>query len=104
VPDALEATFTEAIWRRDLHAGRTHAEIEADLESCTCLNQVAAPALTGDATKSGEVLHRLNTSGRRLGDTYQALNKGSHAPHAGDLGLLVGDTRKLADTIRASLP
>ena len=101
---AVEAAFTEAVWRRDLRSGRTHAVIEADLESCTRLNLLAALALTGDTANGGEVLSRLNTWGRRFGDTYQALNQGSHTAHAGDLGLLVGDTRKLADTIRASLP
>ncbi len=100
---AVEAAFTEAVWRRDLRAGRTHAEIEAELESCTRLNLLAALALTGDTSTGGAVLPRLNAWGRRFGDTYQALNKGSHEPHAGDVGLLIGDTRKLADKIRASL-
>ena len=103
---AVEAAFTEAIWRRQLHAGRGHAEIEADLESAGArLNLLAGFALTGDSAQGGgEVLPRLDAWGRRFADTYQALNKGSHAAHAGDLGVLVGDAKKLAEKIRASLP
>jgi hypothetical protein len=67
------------------------------------LKLLAALALTGGAAKGGAVLPRLNAWGRQFGDTYQALNKGSHEAHAGDHGLLVGDARKLADKIRAGL-
>jgi hypothetical protein len=102
---AVEAAFTEAIWRRQLRAGRGHTEIEADLEAAGArLNLLAGLALTGDANKGGEVLPRLDAWGRRFADTYQALNKGSHAAYAGDLGVLVGDAKKLAEKIRGSLP
>ena len=102
---AVEAAFTETVWRRDLRAGRTHAEIETELEAASARpNLLAALALTGDASKGGGVLPRLNTWARRFGDIDQALNKGSHVSHVGDLGLLVGDTRKLVDKIHASLP
>jgi hypothetical protein len=102
---AVEAAFTEAVWRRQLQAGRGHAEVEADLEAASArLYLLAGLALFGDASRGGEVLSRLNSWGRRFADTFQALNKGSHAAHTGDLGLLVGDARKLADKIRRSLP
>jgi len=68
------------------------------------LNLLAALALTGDASLGGEVLRRLNAWGRAFGDTYQALNKGSHVGHAGDLGLLVRDARALAGKIRDGMP
>jgi hypothetical protein len=101
---AVEAAFTEAVWRRQLRAGRRHDEIEADLEAARVrLNLLAALALTGDASKGGEVLPRLNAWGRRFGDTYQALNKGAHVAHDGDLGLLTGDARGLVVKIRAAL-
>jgi hypothetical protein len=102
---AVEAAFTEAIWRRQLRDGRGHAEIEAALEEAGArLNLLAALALAGDASLGGEVLRRLNAWGRPFGDTYQALNKGSHSAHAGDLGLLVRDTRALASKIRDGMP
>ena len=83
---AVEAAFTEAVWRRELRAGRGHAEIEIDLETARGrLNLLAALALTGDASKGGDVLPRLNTWSRRSGDTYRALNKGAHVAHDGDL-------------------
>ena len=50
------------------------------------------------------MLRRLNAWGRAFGDTYQALNKGSHVAHAGDLGLLVRDARALAGKIRDGMP
>ncbi len=101
---AVEAAFTEAIWRRQLRAGHAHAKIEADLEAASArLNLLAALALTGDRSKGGEVLSRLNTWGRQFADTFQAINKGAHASHAGDLGLLVGDTRKFVGKIAGSL-
>ncbi len=101
---AVEAAFMEAIWRRELRAGRRHADIEADLEAAGVrLNLLAALALTGDASKGGAVLGRLNSWGPRFADTYQALNKGAHTPHVGDLGLLVGDARNLVVKIRAML-
>ena len=100
----VEAAFTEAVWRRELRAGRGHADIEAGLEAATRLSMLAALAITGDASRGGDVLPRLKTWGRQFADTYQTLNKGAHAAHGGDLGWLVGDARKLADKIRGSLP
>jgi hypothetical protein len=102
---AVEAAFTEAVWRRELRAGRGHADIEDDLEAARIrLTPLAALALTGDASKGREVLPRLNTWGRRFGDTYQALNKGAHVTHDGDLRLLITDARDLVAKIRAALP
>jgi len=102
---AVEAAFAEAVWRRELRAGRGHTQIETDLEAAsTRLNFLAALALTGDASKGGAVLPKLNGWGHRFADTYQVLNKGAHAGHTGDLGLLVGDARKLAGKIAGSLP
>ena len=102
---AVEAAFTEAIWRRELRTGRRHADIEADLEAARVrLNPLAALALTGRASQGGAVLPRLNAWGHRFADTYQALNKGAHAAHDGDLRLLIGDVRNLVAKIRAMLP
>lgn len=102
---AVEAALTEAVWRRQLLAGLGHADIETNLEEAsTRLTALAALALTGDAARGRDVLPRLNSWGRRFADTFQALNRGAHGAHDGGLGPLVGDTRKLADKIRTSLP
>ena len=101
---AVEAAFTEAIWRQQLRAGRRHDEIEDDLEAARVrLYPLAALALTGDTAKTGEVLPKLNAWGHRCGDTYLALNKGAHVAHPGDLGSLTTDTRALVAKIRAAL-
>ena len=101
---AVEAAFTEAIWRHQLRAGRRHEEIEDDLEAARVrLNPLAALALTGDASKGGEVLPKLNAWGHRYADTYRTLNKGAHVAHDGDLRLLTGDAGHLVTKIRAML-
>ena len=101
---AVEAAFTEAIWRQQLRAGRLHDEIEEALEAARVrLTLLAALALTGDATKGGEVLRKLNVWGHRYGDTYLALNKGAHVAHDGDLRSLTAGTRALVARIRAAL-
>ena len=100
---AVEAAFTEAVWRRELRGGRGHADIEDALEAARVrLNLLAALALTGDAAKGGEVLPRLRAWSRRCADTYQALNKGAHVTHGGDLRLLIGDAKDLVARIRAA--
>jgi hypothetical protein len=100
---AVEAAFTEAVWRRQLREGRGHAEVEALLEEAVRLTLLAALAIAGDSGRGADVLPRLNSWGRSFADTYQALNRGAHGAHTGDLDLLVHDTRALADKIRASL-
>ena len=101
---AVEAAFTEAIWRHQLRAGQRHDEIEDNLEAARVrLNPLAALALTGDASKGGDVLPKLNAWGRRYADTYQTLNKGVHVTHDGDLRLLIADAKDLVTKIRAAL-
>jgi hypothetical protein len=98
----VEAAFTEAIWRQQLRAGQRHDEIEEALEDARVrLNPLAALALTGDASKGGEVLPKLNSWGHRYADTYRTLNRGAHVAHDGDLRLLTGDTGNLVIKIRA---
>jgi recombinational DNA repair ATPase RecF len=102
---AVEAAFTDAVWRRELRAGRGRADIEDGLEAARVrLNLLAALALTGDASKGGDVLSRLNTWGRRFADTYQVLNKGAHVGHGGDLRSLIADAKDLVTKIRTALP
>jgi recombinational DNA repair ATPase RecF len=101
---AVEAAFTEAIWRQQLRVGRRHDEIEEALEDARVrLNPLAALALTGDAAKGGEVLPKLNSWGHRYADTYRTLNRGTHVAHDGDLRLLTGDAGNLVTKIRAIL-
>ena len=87
---AVEASFTEAIRRRQLRAGKRHAEVEAEIDDAGTLTKRAALALFGDASKGGDVLPRLHAWRRSAADTYQALNKGAHAGHRGSLRSLQG--------------
>jgi hypothetical protein len=101
---AVEAAFTDAIWRQQLRARRRHDEIEQALETARVrLTPLAALALTGDASKGSEVLRRLNAWGRPYADTYQILNKGAHVAYDGDLRLLTSDAGHLVTKIRATL-
>jgi hypothetical protein len=100
---ALEASFTEAIRRTQLRAGKRHADIEVDIEAANTLTKRAALALFGDASKGGDVLPRLNAWARSAADTYQALNKGAHAGHRGSLRSLITDAGQLTETISGKL-
>jgi recombinational DNA repair ATPase RecF len=102
---AVEAAFTRAVWRRQLRAGRPRDEIEAALaDARRRLSSLAALALFDDASQGFRVLSRLNASGQVFGDTFQALNRGAHQAHLGDLGLLVSDSRRLAAKVTDILP
>lgn len=46
---AVEATFTQAIRRKQLQAGKRHADVEAAIEAADSLNKRAALAMFGDA-------------------------------------------------------
>jgi energy-coupling factor transporter ATP-binding protein EcfA2 len=102
---AVEAAFTEAVWRRQLRDGRGHAEVEALLEEARVrLTPLAALALTGDSGRGNDVLPRVKSWGHTFASTYQALNRSAHVAHTGGLDLLIRDTRAFVDKIGASLP
>src|ERR1022692_4640180 len=102
---AVEAAFTQAVWRRELRAARPRAEIETDLtDAGQRLINLAALALFGDAGQRAKVLPRLDGAGSVFANTFKALNKGAHQPHVGDLGYLISDSRKLAAKFRDIAP
>lgn len=102
---AVEAALTQAVWRQQLRAGRTRDEIDRSLaDAGPALTNLAALALFADAGQGGKVLPRLDGLGRAFADTFRALNRGAHAPHDGDLGGLVSDSRKLAAKISEIMP
>jgi recombinational DNA repair ATPase RecF len=100
---AVEAAFTDAIRRKQLRAGKRHAEVEAEIEAADTLTKKAALAMFGDASRGGDVLRRLNSWRPADADVYQALNKGAHDGHRGSLRSLVTQARALAETIRVRL-
>jgi energy-coupling factor transporter ATP-binding protein EcfA2 len=101
---AVEAAFTEAVWRQQLRDGRGRAEIEAALESAGVrLTSLAALALTGNADRGSDVQPRLGSWGRAMADTFRALNRGAHGANVGDVDLMIRDAQALVEKIRANL-
>jgi hypothetical protein len=96
--------LAEGIWRRQLSAGRTRGQIEAELEDARRFASLAALALFGDADEGSRVRSRLRGLGHGLEETFQALNRGAHQAHTGDLGQLISDSRRLIVQVREILP
>jgi recombinational DNA repair ATPase RecF len=101
---AVEGVLAEGIWRRQLSAGQARGQIEAELEDARRFTSLAALAMFGDANEGSRVRPRLDGLGRGLGDTFQALNRGAHQPHTGDLGQLISNSRRLIAKVREILP
>lgn len=94
---AVEAACIEAVRRRRIGRGDTHADVERLLERSGKLGPRVALALFDDGSKTGSVLTALNNKfGRRAGDVFQAINRGAHEPVPGDLRDLVRDSAVLA--------
>ena len=100
---AAESAFVTAARRKLLSEGRRHAEVQAELERASKLNDKAALAMHGDVTRGGDVLKVLNKWDRRAGDTFQALKSGAHNEHPGELRDLVNDTKALVHEVRTNL-
>lgn len=94
---ALEAACVQAIRRRRLGAGSSHAEVEEALRRCTTLTTFLALALFDDETKGSQVLTSINNRfGGRAGDAVKLANKGVHEVVSGDLRDLVSNSAVLA--------
>lgn len=97
---AVEAACQETVRRRWLSAGRSHAEIEAELGVSRTLTQTVALALFDDDSRGGEVRTRLNTYGCWAGDAFAGCRTGGHDAYRGDSVGLVNHTKRLADKLR----
>lgn len=94
---ALEAVCTAAVRERRLRKGMPHAAVDALLDEHVKLFPLMALTLFDDATRTGDVMTRLNTKvGRWAGDALTACNLGAHEHYDGDLEGLVSDVDKLA--------
>jgi hypothetical protein len=103
---AAEAALTSAYWRSALRKGRSRTEIEESLEpngKRLNLRGITKLALFGEMTDDS-VPGRINQWGSRYADTYQALNRGAHEGHAGDLDGLIEDTRAFVRKVSEKLP
>jgi hypothetical protein len=99
---ALEAACHRVVWRARIARGDRHSDVEEAIEKAgRRLTTTFALALFDNADRGGDVLGRLkNRYGPWAADAYQACNKGVHGLYAGDLPLLVTDTRKLAEALK----
>lgn len=94
---ALEAACSEAVRRRRIARGVSHAEVESTLQRAQKLNTFAALALFDDGDRGGDVLPHLNSKyGKRAADAFQLANKGVHQGVSGDLRDLIRDAATLA--------
>jgi hypothetical protein len=98
---AIEFACTEVTRQRRLAAGRPLVTIEEVLDDAKTFNQRVALALFDSMERAGDVLSRINKDlGRRFGDTFQTLNKGSHGGAAGfDPETLIRDSERLAEWV-----
>jgi energy-coupling factor transporter ATP-binding protein EcfA2 len=94
---AIEAACIRLVRRRQLTAGRTHAEVEEAIAACRTTTVLASLALYDDAERGGEVMARLNKFGGWAGDVFKQCKEGAHAAATGDLELMVRDAERLAD-------
>jgi energy-coupling factor transporter ATP-binding protein EcfA2 len=95
--EALEAACMEALRRRRLGRGESHADVEELLEKAKGLKPLMALTLFDDADRGGDVLARLNTAaGRSGGEAFRICNEGAHAMFGGDMVMLIRDAEKLA--------
>ena len=98
---ALEAFFVQIVRRRRLDHGRTHADVDEELDAANTLNKRAALALFDDVERTGDVMKRLNKLGTWAGTTFKACNKGAHdGYYDGDLLDLVKQSGNLIDRLR----
>lgn len=100
---AVEAAFTEAIWRVGVRTGRPYREIEASIESARETKERAALALFGDRSRRKDVIGQLAEWNRGAATTFKQLNGSSHLGHNGQLRSLVDRTRYLTGVIREQL-
>ncbi len=96
---ALERVCTRVVQTRRLGRGEDHASVDTFLAGCTTLTLMVAGALFDDNERGGDVLRALNRRGAWAADTFQALNKGTHRPHLGDLKRLVKSAENLCDLL-----
>jgi hypothetical protein len=92
---ALEATCAEIIRQRRLSRGDRHDDVDEVIALANKLSKSFALAMFDDVDKGGDVLPKLAAWGRRMADTYQACNHGSHGGYAGNPEDLVSETRAL---------
>ena len=97
---AIEAGCASSVRRRRIGGGEPHEEVERALDAATTLKSRVALALFDDSQLAGEVLSSLNNRfGSWAADALQAVNRGAHQGHPGDLLALARDAERLATAL-----
>jgi len=101
---AIEETALDIIRRRRLGRGDPHTDVEAVINANPKLRPRLALAISDDPAAAGRVPQWLETHlGRWAPELVRQVNEGSHNGTAGDLGELVGGTRRLVAAMRERL-
>ena len=83
--EAIEASCAEAVRRKRLGRGDTHASVDAALLGANTLYQRVALALFDEAGRSGDVLARIgNSYGQSSIDALRRCNAGTHGDDDGE--------------------
>jgi hypothetical protein len=98
---AIEAACAEAVRRRRLARGESHAAIEGVLKNLHGTKSWAALALFDTPDRAGDVLPYLNKQSKEAADTFQLLNAAAHEGLTGPATDVVRSTEKLAGWLRA---
>src|SRR5690606_18616825 len=97
----IEAACMEAVRRRRIGRGDSHASVEAELGEAKSVTVLAALALFDDASQGGRVLGEINRKwGRDSGDVFKDLNAGVHKGFQGPLAGMIDGARTLAAGLR----
>ena len=100
--EGLEAACVEAVRRRRLSRGDSHAEVEHALEAAQRLTLKAALALFDDIKRGGDVSKGIrNKWGTNFEDAFWDANRGTHRAHGGNLPQLISDCHALAVRFRS---
>src|SRR5690606_32890313 len=93
---AVEAACMDALRRRRLARGETHESVEDLLVRNAKLHPLISLALFDDATRTNDVLPRLQKLGTHAVEAFKVCKAGAHERYDGDLKSLVDNSQRLA--------
>ena len=100
--EGLEAACVEAVRRRWLTKGESHAHVESTLEAAQRLIPKAALAMFDDVSQGGDVLKGIRRRwGTSFEDAFREANRGAHRAYSGDLHQLISECHALAERLRS---